>query len=179
MSNNISDAQSSVGKERRMREEEIVYKDGEPISTKNVIQLENVTEKQPMLATASTTTGALPIPDFTHISNMFNSYSTKKTFATGLLDLALIANNFSQMKQLVLSRRNAPWHVLDIVIMFSICASLILQLISGVLIIFSTKQEEFMDDAKRPSLVKQNNIVTLLVILICFINIFVNVFLNI
>lgn len=176
---NISDSpRSSVGKERQFREQELVFKDGEAVSTKNTIQLESMTENRPMLAVASTT-GGPPIPDFSYLSNLFTSYSTKKTFATGLLDLALIATNFSQMKQLIMAKRQASWQVLDIVIMFSICASLILQFICGVMIIFSSKQEEFMDDAKRPGLVKQNNMITLMIVVICFINIFVNVFLNI
>lgn len=181
MSNESDSPRSSV--ERRMREEEVVFnKDGDPIATKNLIQLESMSEQNPMLNRHQNVKSmglSAPIPDFTHLTNLFTSYSTKKTFATGLLDLALIANNFSQMKQIIMAKRLTTWQVLDIVIMFSICASLILQFICGVMIIFSTRQDEFLDDSKRPNLVKRNNVLTLLIVVICFINIFVNVFLNI
>lgn len=183
---NMSSDSPRSSMERRMREEEVLFnKDGEPIVTKNLIQLESMSENNPMLTNVNRQQNVksmnltAPIPDFTYLNNLFTSYSTKKTFATGLLDLALIANNFSQMKQIIMAKRFSTWQVLDIVIMFSICASLILQFICGVMIIFSTKQEEFLDDSKRPNLVKKNNVLTLLIVVICFINIFVNVFLNI
>lgn len=177
----LTDPESSnLPKEPNRLDQEVIFRKSEVTSNKNdVIEMENFeniekkeAEKQKMLNVSA-------MPDFTHINNMFNSYSTKKTFATGLLDLALIANNFSQMKQLILSKQNSPWQVLDIVIMISISASLFLQFICGIIIIFSSKHEEFTNDAKRPELVKKNNFITLLIVVICFVNIFVNVFINI
>ena len=117
--------------------------------------------------------------EFSDLTNIFNAYSTKKTFTTGLLDLALIATNFTQMKQLIIARRSAQWHVLDIVLMFSICTSLILQFLCGVFLVFSTKQEDFNDEAKRNISIKNNHTITLFVLSITVVNIFINVFLNI
>lgn len=115
----------------------------------------------------------------TTLSSEFNSYSTKKNFATGLLDLALIATNFSQMKQLIVTRRSSQWHTIDIVLMFSICASLILQFVCGIVLVFSTKQEDFCNEEKRIQSVKNNNSITLIVLVITIVNIFINVFINI
>ena len=42
--------------------------------------------------------------DLSALSNIFNSYATKKTFATGFFNLALVATNFAQMKQLLVAQ---------------------------------------------------------------------------
>ncbi|RNA16804.1 ninjurin-1-like isoform X1 [Brachionus plicatilis] len=117
--------------------------------------------------------------EFTDLTNIFNAHSTKKTFTTGLLDLALIATNFTQMKQLIMSTRETQWHVLDLVLMFSICISLILQILCGIFLVFSTTQEDFNDKQKRSISIKNNHTVTLFVLSITVVNIFINVFLNI
>lgn len=117
--------------------------------------------------------------EFTDLTNIFNAHSTKKTFTTGLLDLALIATNFTQMKQLIITTRTTQWHVLDIVLMFSICISLILQFLCGIFLVFSTKQEDFNDEQKRSISIKNNHTITLFVLSITVVNIFINVFLNI
>jgi hypothetical protein len=115
--------------------------------------------------------------DANNINNMFNAYSTRKTFATGLLDLALIATNFTQMKQVIQAKQDSPWQPIDIVIIFAICLSIILQFICGVILLFSAKQE-FLDEYEIDEIMQRNNSITVLVLAITIVNIFINVFLN-
>lgn len=167
--------------ESDMSKHELIFKNNEAVLRKNILQLENVEDFQKAAVNETTTQNLLTNAqnDLTNLSNMFNSYSSKKTFATGLLDLALIATNFSQMKQLIVAKRSAPWEVIEIVIMFSICTSLVLQFICGIVIIISSKQHEFLDESKRNDMVRNNNSITILVLVITVVNIFVNVFINI
>ena len=43
--------------------------------------------------------------DLNHLNEAINSFATNKTFATGLLDIALISTNFQQMKQIICSKK--------------------------------------------------------------------------
>lgn len=182
MSNNLN----FDGKKSELKQEDNTKK--HPYMTQNketYIHLENLDQKIPKifpnqielqsLLNANARTAA----EIHLLNSAFNSYSSKKAFATGLLDLALIATNFTQMKQLIIARRSSPWHVVDIVLMFSICASLILQILCGIVLIFSAKSEDFYHEETRVQSVKKNNTITLLVLAITIVNIFVNVFLNI
>ena len=113
------------------------------------------------------------------LNSTFNSFSNKKAYATGLLDLALITTNFAQLKQLIQSKKSAQWEVLDIIVIICVCFSLLLQFLCGAVLVFSAKQFEFTDENKRDASVKLNNMLTLLILVITILNIFINVFLSI
>jgi hypothetical protein len=117
--------------------------------------------------------------DLNQINETISSFATNKTFATGLLDIALISTNFQQLKQVILSKKDVPFDTIELVVMFSICLSLILQLICGIFLVFSTRSTDFIDELEMENNVKNNNLITFLILLITILNIFVNVFLNI
>lgn len=119
--------------------------------------------------------------DIKSLTNIFNSYATRKTLATGFFNLALVATNFAQMKQLIAppQGRTTTWTPLNIVLMTFIGLSLLLQFVVGILLVFLAKQGEFIDEEKRNRLIRNNNGATLLVVAISIINIFINVFISI
>ena len=69
------------------------------------------------------------------------------------------------------------WIAFNIIVMVSVCLSLVLQFIIGVALVYMAKEAEFIDEHKRNELIKKNNVVTLLALIISFINIFLNMFL--
>jgi hypothetical protein len=115
------------------------------------------------------------------LTDIFNSYATKKTLAAGFFNLALVATNFAQMKALIAPSqgRTTVWNPLNIVIMTFIGLSLVLQFIVAILLVFLAKQGEFIDEEKRNQLIRSNNGTTLLVAAISVINIFINIFISI
>jgi hypothetical protein len=118
--------------------------------------------------------------DLKGLSNIFNSYATKKTYATGFFNLALIATNFTQLKQVITACSSmSDVSITNMVILSFIVISLLLQVFLVVLLVFLAKNGEFYDEEKREQLIKNNNIVTLIVFAISIINVFINVFLNV
>lgn len=118
--------------------------------------------------------------DFNNLNNLFNAYATKKTYATGLLDLALMATNFTQLKQLIIEKglEDHHWQPIDIVLIFFISLSIIMQLICGMAMLFTAKHE-FINESDIRYVVIRNNWITMLVLAITVINLFINVFMNI
>lgn len=118
--------------------------------------------------------------DVKRLTDIFNSYATRKTLATGFFNLALVATNFAQMKALIAPTqgRTTTWNALNIVLMTFIGLSLLLQFIVGIMLVFLAKQGEFIDEDKRNQLIRSNNGATLLVVAISIINIFINVFIS-
>lgn len=118
--------------------------------------------------------------DFSNLNNLFNAYATKKTYATGLLDLALMATNFTQLKQLIIEKGldDHQWQPIDIVLIFFISLSIIMQLICGMAMLFTAKHE-FINESDIRYVVIRNNWITMLVLAITVINLFINVFMNI
>lgn len=117
--------------------------------------------------------------DLHGLSNIFDSYATKKTYAAGFFNLALIATNFTQLKHLINLNNNDLYTTLNMVILTSVCLSLLLQVVVGVVLVFLAKSGEFIEDVQREKLIKNNNAVTLLILTISIINVFINVFLNV
>jgi hypothetical protein len=118
--------------------------------------------------------------DLKGLSNIFDAYATKKTYATGLFNLALIATNFTQLKQIITSTATLDQlSITNSVVLASVCISLLFQLLLVVVLVILAKHGEFYDDEKREQLIKGNNLVTLLVLAISVINVFINVFLNV
>ena len=118
--------------------------------------------------------------DLHSLSRIFNSYATKKTFATGFFNIALVATNFAQMKMIItLTSKNGYWTPLNIVVMAFVGISLLLQFIVATMLVFLAKQNEFVDEKKRNELIRSNNVATILVLIISVVNIFLNVFISI
>ena len=117
--------------------------------------------------------------DPNRINQIFNTFSTKKTYAAGLLDLALMTSNFAQIKQLLNMSKLAPWNALQITLFVCVCVSLFLQILCGILLVFLSKQTEFLDDEKREKVIRSNNSVTILIFIVVILNIFINVFISI
>jgi hypothetical protein len=65
--------------------------------------------------------------DLHRLVNIFDSYATKKTYATGFFNLALIATNFTQLKQLIDLGSTEKLGVIDIVLLMFVSISLLLQ----------------------------------------------------
>ena len=113
------------------------------------------------------------------INQIFNTFSTKKTYAAGMLDLALMTSNFAQIKQLMNIQKTNPWQAIHIALFACVCISIFLQILCGILLVFLSKQTEFLDDEKRERVVRSNNFVTILIFIVVIINIFINVFISI
>jgi hypothetical protein len=114
-------------------------------------------------------------PYLTNVNNTFNAYATKRTFATGLLDLALMSKNFTQGKQIMVAKRANAWQTSDVVLVLSIGLSVLLQFGTGAVMLFTAKQE-FLDEAKMTEIMARNNLVIFLFLAITVINIFIDVF---
>jgi hypothetical protein len=117
--------------------------------------------------------------DMETISSLFDSYATKKTYATGFFNLALIANNFSQLIHLLSLDQPSLFCIVNISIMVLVCISLLLQVVVSAVLIYLARSGEFLEENQRAKLIRKNNIVTFLIIAISVINVLINVFLNV
>jgi hypothetical protein len=79
--------------------------------------------------------------DIEKLGKAFNSYSSKKTYATGFYNLALVTNNFSQIKYLI-SINN--WTTTNIVLVSFLGLSIVLQFGLAIMLVFLVKQAEFI-----------------------------------
>ena len=113
--------------------------------------------------------------DVEKLSKAFNSYSSKKTYATGFYNLALVTTNFSQIKFLITINN---WIPLNIILVSFVGFSIVLQFSLAILLIFLVKQGEFVDEEKRDQLIRSNNWATVIILTISIINIFINVFIS-
>jgi ABC-type sugar transport system permease subunit len=122
----------------------------------------------------------MPFDEVKKIASIFNSFATKKTFSTSLFNIALIATNIAQIKQLAAPSggRKPNWSAINIVCLVFVCLSLFLQFIVAFVLAFLAKQGEFIDDDARNRLIRSNNFATILVLIISVINIFISVFLS-
>ncbi|XP_064632085.1 ninjurin-1-like isoform X2 [Lineus longissimus] len=108
----------------------------------------------------------------------FNQYATRKTIATGLLDLALLSANACQMKIcLQLGPRQTFFHLL----MVLISTSVVLQIAAAILFMLvargnvrDSETEDERNNQKRTALL--NDIATGLVFLITVVNVFITSF---
>ncbi len=121
----------------------------------------------------------IPLPiSLKELNSIFNSYSTKKTIATGFFNIALVASNFGQLKNIVQPPGNMTqtWSPLIIVSLVFICLSLSMQFILALMLVFLAKNGEFVDEEKRNQLIRNNNFATLLALVITILNICIDVF---
>jgi ABC-type sugar transport system permease subunit len=122
----------------------------------------------------------MPLDEVKKIVGVFNSFATKKTFSTSLFNVALVATNVAQIKQICAPSggRLPTWNAINIVCLVFVCFSLVLQFLVALVLAFLAKSGEFIDDDSRNRLIRSNNFATILVLIISVINIFVNVFLS-
>ena len=117
--------------------------------------------------------------DLKGLNKSFNTFSARKAYATGLLDLALITTNFAQIKQILTSKKTHEWLLLDIFLVVIIGLSLILQFFCGFVLLFSTRTKEFIDEDERKKNLRKDNAFTFLILIITVLNLFINVFFTI
>ena len=117
--------------------------------------------------------------DLSHITDLFDSYATKKTYASGFFNLALIVNNFSQLVHLLSLDQSALYCIVNLSAMVLVAISLILQVVVSGVLIYLARSAEFMDEVKRANLIRRNNIATFLIISISVINVLINLFLGV
>ena len=108
------------------------------------------------------------------LNSSFNSFSNRKTFTTGLLDLTLLTSNFVQMKNLIITNK---WTPINVILMMFIIISIGMQISCGVVLIFAARNfDEFTNAKNRRYSIRINNVITLLVLFISILNIFISVF---
>ncbi|XP_055339494.1 ninjurin-B-like [Paramacrobiotus metropolitanus] len=107
-----------------------------------------------------------------------NLYQTKKTVAQGLLDIALLTANASQLKNLI-ETENHPFYTLTMVLL---CMSIVLQIVVAVVLLvvgrmdMETSQKQRKKDNK--SVVLFNDMAIIGVFLITAVNLFIGIFIS-
>ncbi|XP_017568216.2 ninjurin-1 [Pygocentrus nattereri] len=98
-----------------------------------------------------------------------NHYATKKSAAQSMLDVALLMANSSQLKTVL---HEGPEYRFYIPLIALIVLSITLQVIVGLLLIFTVKYN-LNDKRKLPKLNMMNNMTTMFVFFIVLINVFI------
>lgn len=102
-----------------------------------------------------------------------NKYATKKTIAQGLLDVALLTANASQLKYILQVGEKHEFYTLMLTL---IIVSIVLQLIQGIVCVFVGTGVDLYEqqDAKKANLA--NNIILSLNLLLMVVNIIISTF---
>ncbi|XP_047510197.1 ninjurin-2 isoform X3 [Pieris napi] len=101
-----------------------------------------------------------------------NRYATKKTVAQGLLDIALLTSNASQLKYILQVGSKHEFYTLLITL---ITISIILQLVVGLLFVLIGGLD-LNDHLDQPSAVILNDIIVIFIFVISVINIVISAF---
>lgn len=101
-----------------------------------------------------------------------NAYQHKKTFAQGMLDLALLTANANQLRYVMESYRNHPYSVTSLIL---ISLSIILQVIVGVGLISITKYN-INDEQERRKANRINNLTVVGIFIVTVLNVFISAF---
>jgi hypothetical protein len=119
--------------------------------------------------------------DMKNLTNIFNSYSTNKSIANGFFNISLLSSNFAQMKAILSppGNKTQTWPPLAITSIVFVCVSLLLQFLLAFMLVFLAKNGEFLDDNRRNTLIRNNNLATIVVFFITILNICINVFISI
>ena len=107
-----------------------------------------------------------------------HTFASRKSYATGLLDIALITSNFAHLKQIFKNKESISWNILDVVLLCLIAVSLLMQLICGMWLVFLPIKKEFKDEMEKEKHKLRENVFTFLILVITIINIFINVFIS-
>jgi hypothetical protein len=106
------------------------------------------------------------------------TFASRKSYATGLLDIALITSNFAHIKQIFKNKEKLEWSALDIILLCLISVSLLMQLICGLWLIFLPIKKEFATENEKEKHKTRENVFTFIILVITIINIFINVFIS-
>lgn len=106
-------------------------------------------------------------------SNIFdvNVYQQKKTLAQGMMDLALISANANQLRY-VMQYKSHPFHYISLAM---IVASLLLQVIVGIGLIWNSRYD-VKEDEQIPKANKTNNWTVVGIFLVTILNVFISSF---
>ena len=115
--------------------------------------------------------------DFTNMHPK-HTYASRKSYATGLLDIALITSNLAHIKQILKNKETTKLNGLDVVLLCLIALSLFMQLICGLWLLFLPIKKEFVSEEEKNKHQKRENVFTSLVLIITIINLFINVFIS-
>ncbi|CAG0905145.1 unnamed protein product [Darwinula stevensoni] len=98
-----------------------------------------------------------------------NVYATKKTFAMGIMDIALLSANANQLKYVLKGGPEAPHYLVNVVL---ISTSITLQIIMGLVIVWLGKMN-VNEDKTVSKANKVNNVVVTIIIIITVLNILI------
>ncbi|CAH2089764.1 unnamed protein product [Euphydryas editha] len=101
-----------------------------------------------------------------------NRYATKKTVAQGMLDIALLTSNASQLKYVL---QVGPKHEFYMLLVVLISISIVLQLLVGLLFVVIGGLD-LNDDNDQPSAVILNDVIVIFIFVISVINIVISGF---
>ena len=142
-------------------------------------QIENSKEEnEKMMEKANAINVKMEASDFHAQQSTRQTFASRKSYATGLLDIALITSNFAHIKQIFKNKEKIEWGILDIVLLCLISVSLLLQLICGIWLIFLPTKKEFANENEKEKHKTRENVFTFLILVITVINIFINVFIS-
>jgi hypothetical protein len=112
--------------------------------------------------------------DIKEILDLWDAYATKKTATAGFFNLALMSSNFVQLKN-ISKHPHSKYTLIDHITIVAICLSLVLQFMSGIVMVFLGRNSIGNQKFKQ-ILIKNNDLVTLMVFAIFILNIFINIF---
>lgn len=116
-----------------------------------------------------------PMGEVAKTSNMpldMNIYATRKTVAQGMMDIALMTANASQLKYVLL---NAQRHKYLEATISLITLSILIQVIIGIILIFLGRWNiNYRGDQRKADLA--NNVVVILIFLVTVVNVMVSAF---
>ncbi|XP_063540850.1 ninjurin-2 isoform X2 [Cydia strobilella] len=101
-----------------------------------------------------------------------NRYATKKTVAQGMLDIALLTSNASQLKYVL---QVGPKHEFYTLLVVLISVSLVLQLLVGLLFVVIGGLD-LNDDDDQPSAVILNDVIVIFIFVISVVNVVISAF---
>ncbi|XP_026320496.1 ninjurin-2-like isoform X3 [Hyposmocoma kahamanoa] len=101
-----------------------------------------------------------------------NRYATKKTVAQGMLDIALLTSNASQLKYVL---QVGPKHEFYMLLVVLISISIVLQLLVGLMFVIIGGLD-LNDDDDRPSAVVLNDVIVIFIFVISVINMVISAF---
>ncbi|XP_073953367.1 ninjurin C isoform X3 [Choristoneura fumiferana] len=101
-----------------------------------------------------------------------NRYATKKTVAQGMLDIALLTSNASQLKYVL---QVGPKHEFYTLLVVLISISLVLQLLVGLLFVIIGGLD-LNDHDDQPSAVILNDVIVIFIFVISVVNIVISAF---
>lgn len=102
-----------------------------------------------------------------------NKYATRKTITQGLVDIALLITNISQLKAVLDAADHQPFFTLLIILLL---ISILLQVIQGIIYLALGSQFDISDPTNQPVAIILNNMALSLAVVTTVINVIINVF---